>query len=174
MSKRYDEYLNQHISNVKKSFKWLREKCPDIFPDQDWYLNDLESIIENHDQSKYYTEEYDAYDKYFYTPGGKSYENVENFKYAWLHHIHSNMHHWQHWILQNDDGTVDILDMPYVYIIEMICDWWSFGWLKDDPYELFAWYNERKDGLQLSDYTRGQVEYILSKIKEQLDNEKKN
>lgn len=32
-----------------------------------------------------------------------SYEVVENFNRAWLLHIHRNPHHWQHWVLINDD-----------------------------------------------------------------------
>lgn len=170
MSKKYDRYLEEHIGNVKKGFKWLQENLPELFEFEHWYIDSMEDIINNHDKSKYSAEEYEAYDNYFYGINGRSYEMVEEFKIAWLHHIHNNPHHWQHWILVNDDGPIDILDMPYVYIIEMICDWWSFGWLKNDPYELFDWYDSKKYRIQLSNNTRDQVETILSKIKEKLDN----
>ena len=33
-----------------------------------------------------------------------------------------------------------ILEMPYDYIIEMICDWWSFSWQSGNLYEIFKWY----------------------------------
>ena len=59
--------------------------------------------------------------------------------------------------------------MPYNYIVEMICDWWSFSWNSGDLYEIFNWYNEHKNYIKLSDKTRKTVEDILSKIKEKLE-----
>ena len=85
----------------------------------------------NHDESKNDPDEYNAYDDYFYGKN-RSYGVVMAFKQAWLEHIHRSPHHWQHWVLINDEpeeGEV-ILEMPYEYIIEMICDWWSFSWKK--------------------------------------------
>ena len=61
-----------------------------------------------------------------------------------------------------------ILDMPYEYIIEMICDWWAFSWRNGDLTEIFDWYGKHKDYMKLSDKTRKTVEGILSKIKDKL------
>ena len=100
---------------------------------------------------------------------------MQQFNHAWLHHIHNNAHHWQYWILNNDDpnkGEI-ILDMPDNYIFEMICDWWSFSWAKGNLYEIFDWYNERKNYIKLSDKTRKKVEDILEKMKDELDQIKK-
>src|SRR5947207_278928 len=33
----------------------------------------------------------------------------EAFDGAWLHHQHVNKHHWQHWVLRNDDGDARVL-----------------------------------------------------------------
>ena len=126
-------------------------------------------IVLKHDASKSDPEEYDAYDNYFY--GNKSYENTQKFNLAWLHHIHVNPHHWQHWVLINDDpkeGTI-CLDMPYNYIIEMICDWWSFSFKTGNLSEIFSWYESHKAHIKLSDNTRKIVEDILSKIKEKIE-----
>ena len=122
-----------------------------------------------HDQSKYDNEEQDAYDKYFY--GNRSYEVVQNFNYAWLQHIHKNPHHWQHWILINDDSDLGIvaLEIPLNYIIEMICDWWSFSWRSGDLYEIFDWYAKHRDGMQMNAISRRIVEDILNKIRTKLD-----
>lgn len=123
------------------------------------------NIIREHDASKYSKEEYGPYDEYFYGKN-KSYEVVQDFNKAWLHHIHNNPHHWQHWVLNNDDpekGEI-IIDMPDCYIIEMICDWWSFSWKKGELNEIFDWYNKRKYYMKLNDYTRGRVESILNAI----------
>lgn len=168
MSLKYDEYLEEHINNVKKGFEWLKTNTPNVFADEA-HIYECESIILEHDKSKYDRYEYQAYDAYFY--GNKSYQVVKDFNYAWLMHIHKNPHHWQHWILNNDDPEEGekILDMPLDYIIEMICDWWAFSWKKGDLTEIFKWYEEHKDYMKLSCYTRDRVESILTKIKVKLE-----
>lgn len=96
---------------------------------------------------------------------------VQDFNKAWLAHIHRNPHHWQHWVLINDDPKLGeiVLDMPYEYIIEMICDWWAFSWSSGNLYEIFNWYNEHEEYMKLSEKTRKTVEDILDKIKKKLD-----
>ena len=173
MSEKYDEYIKEHKENVFKGFKWLEIYLPEELPSKD--AHEISGVSEydmckyqcefKHDESKYSVEEYKAYDNYFY--GNQSYQAVQDFNKAWLHHIHNNPHHWQHWVLINDDpneGEI-ILDMPDVYIIEMICDWWAFSWKKGDLNEIFNWYADHKDYMKLSSYTRNKVENILSKIK---------
>ena len=165
MSIQYDNYLTEHKENVAKGFRWLQENIPEVIEDGfEW------QICFNHDASKTDPEEYDAYDAYFYG-NNRSYSVVQNFKKAWLRHIHNNPHHWQHWILINDEpkeGMV-VIDMPYIYIVEMICDWWAFSWKKGDLNEIFGWYEDRKDYMKLSANTRRSVEYILGKIKDKLE-----
>lgn len=167
MSIEYDNYLIQHKGNVRKGFKWIRENLPEVINTDDpfeW------QISMNHDFSKNDPEEYDAYDKYFYG-GNRSYSVVNNFRLAWLRHIHMNPHHWQHWVIINDDpgeGMI-MMDMPYLYTIEMICDWWAFSWNKGDLNEIFSWYDEHKAYMKLSDKTRKTVENILNKIKNKLE-----
>lgn len=167
MSLAYNNYLNQHKANVKKGFEWIRDNIPELIKpgyDYEW------QICINHDASKTKLDEYDAYDRYFYG-GNRSYAVVQDFKRAWLLHIHRNEHHWQFWVLINDDpneGEI-ILDMPYVYILEMICDWWAFSWNSGNLHEIFSWYNEHKDYIKLSDNTRKTVEDILDKIKAKLE-----
>ena len=98
---------------------------------------------------------------------------VNDFRYAWLRHIHLNPHHWQHWVLINDDpdeGEI-IMDMPYNYIIEMVCDWWAFSWKSENLTEIFKWYDAHKDYIKLSDKTRGVVEDILQKMREIIEPE---
>lgn len=169
MSAKYDEYIEEHKKNVFKAFKWLNKNLPELFIDEKFKL-DCGYLCEfTHDLSKYDEDEYKAYDVYFYS-GNRSYEVVQNFNKAWLAHIHNNPHHWQHWILINDnpdEGEI-ILDMPDKYIIEMICDWMSFSIAKGDLNELFNWYNEHKDYMKLSEYTRDHVNDVLNMIKNKL------
>ena len=169
MSIGYDEYLNDHRANVAKGFYWIQENLPDILRTENPI--DLQNqICVDHDRSKNTIAEYDAYDQYFYGKN-KSYEVVNNFNHAWLHHIHRNPHHWQYWVLINDDpgeGMV-VLDMSYCYIIEMLCDWWAFSWKKENLHEIFNWYDAHKDYMKLSKNTRKTVEDILEKIKDKLE-----
>ena len=94
---------------------------------------------------------------------------VERFNIAWLHHIHNNPHHWQHWVLLQDEGTVVCVDMPMNYIIEMICDWWSFSWNDGNLFEIFDWYEDNKKNMDLSDVTRTIVEGMLNQMREILE-----
>lgn len=175
MSTRYDEYIVEHTSNVQRAYDWIKTNLPEILPEGMTAKFDLDCLIRDHDSSKYEREEYVAYDEYFYG-GNKSYEVVKDFNYAWLHHIHNNPHHWQYWILNNDDPEEGekVLDMPYNYIIEMICDWWSFSWKKGKLDEIFKWYEEHEDHMKLSSYTRDRVESILTKIKAKLEESESN
>lgn len=166
MSWEYDDYLQEHIENVKKGFDWLNEHLSVLLPQNYDYSN-----LNRHDASKYWPEEYRAYDAYFYGKN-KSYSVKQNFNYAWLHHIHQNPHHWQYWVLVNDEDGTAALNIPYPYIIEMICDWWSFSWKTGNLYEIFEWYESHKNTMILSEKTRTTVEDILSKIKEVLDETK--
>lgn len=171
MSVNYSKYLDQHTDNVFKGYDWIRENIPEILNGEDYEIQ----IRFCHDNSKYEVEEYTAYDEYFYGKT-KTHEIKKNFNLAWLHHIHNNPHHWQHWVLINDnpgEGMI-MLDMPHNYIIEMICDWWSFSWTKGNLYEIFSWYDAHKDYMKLSDKTRETVEDILEKIKTKLDEDKED
>lgn len=160
MSDQYDRYLDQHRRNVRRGWEWLVDNLPDLFSKVD--LHAMKTQILNHDASKNSPEEYAAYDRYFYG-GNKSFRVVQDFRRAWLHHIHENPHHWQHWVLNNDEpeeGEV-VLEMPYECIIEMICDWWAFSWQKGDLSELFSWYDKHQKYIKLAQNTRKTVEDIL-------------
>lgn len=167
MSKEYDVYLKEHRAGVIESFRWLERHGIIQRPRFSTF-----NRLMNHDDSKFDEEEYDAYDKYFY--GEKTPEVKEAFDFAWLHHIHCNPHHWQYWVLINDDesdGTKALM-MPNDYVIEMICDWWSFSWKTGNLYEIFDWYEGHKDRMILHKNTRELVEEILNDIRTELDKEK--
>lgn len=160
MSDQYDRYLDQHRRNVRRGWEWLVDNLPDLFSQVDLHV--MKTQILNHDASKNSPEEYAAYDRYFYG-GNKSFRVVQDFQRAWLHHIHENPHHWQYWVLNNDEpeeGEV-ILEMDYIYIIEMICDWWAFSWQKGDLSEIFSWYDKHQKYIKLAPNTRNTVEDIL-------------
>lgn len=170
MSHLYDVYIIEHRNNVASALSWLKWNLPEFACGT---LAD--DNIEEHDYSKNYSEEYDAYDKYFYG-NNRSSKVVNDFNRAWLHHIHNNPHHWQYWVLVNDDpkdGTI-ALEMDHEYVIEMICDWWSFSWKTGNLYEIFDWYDQHKERMILHKNTRKLVEDTLKKIREKLDSENNN
>lgn len=164
MSVKYEKYLNSHITFVRAGYAWLKENLPELTGDADYVFQ-----FDGHDLSKFGLEEYVPYDRYFYG-NEKTPEIKREFQYAWLHHIHNNPHHWQYWVLHNDEpgeGMV-ILDMPNNYILEMICDWWAFSWKSGNLFEIFSWYDKHKAYMKLSDATRNTVEDILAKMKAKL------
>ncbi len=166
MSYQYDRYLQQHKTNVKRGYDWLRTNMPWIFEGKPDSAFQTEF---SHDASKTNPDEYEAYDAYFYG-GNKSHAVVEAFNKAWLLHIHRNPHHWQYWVLNNDDpdeGEV-VLEMPFNYIIEMICDWWAFSWQKGDLSEIFSWYDDHQAYIKLHPKTRQTVEDILWELRDRL------
>lgn len=108
-------------------------------------LTDVEATrnIEFHDMSKNTPDEYTPYDNYFY---GEQTPAIND---------------------EPKEGTI-LIEMPYPYIIEMICDWWAFSWIKGDLSEMFAWYKDHADYIKLHNNTRSIVEEILEMIRTKL------
>ena len=50
--------------------------------------------------------------------------------------------------------------MPYDYILEMICDWWSFSWQSGDLYEIFKWYEDHSKYIKLAPKKRDSERYF--------------
>jgi hypothetical protein len=114
-----------------------------------------------HDFSKFLPNEFISYAKYFY---GKypSYiqSNVETqMNYAWLKHQKLNKHHWQYWVLMNDDGTIQPLEIPYKYLVEMLCDWIAVG--KNFGSNPKVWYYENKEHIVMHENSRQLLELLL-------------
>ena len=168
MSIQYDNYLLEHKRNVAKGLHWMADNLnfQELNIDYPSVSNALNEAL-LHDTSKTDPVEYRAYDAYFYGKN-RSYQVVRDFNYAWLHHIHSNPHHWQYWILFEDDPNEDtsykVLEIPTSYILEMIADWWSFSWKKDNLEEIFDWYDVHRDKIVLHPKSRKLVENILDAL----------
>lgn len=160
MSVEYNKYLTEHKKNVAKAFYWIRDNLPELVEDCD----ELEKqICQDHDMSKYNDDEYKAYDNWFYG-NNKSFDVRKDYRKAWLTHIHRNPHHWQHWVLISDDEGTEKIEMPYNYIIEMICDWWSFSWAKGDLKEIFDYYDKHQGSYKMHPNTRRTVKMVLNKL----------
>lgn len=156
----YKNYIIEHKANVTKFADWLVENLPELFTE----ATDIETfyeVIEEHDESKWSEEEFEPYAQRWHGEGVK----IPEYEEAWKHHWMNNEHHPEFWLGE---------DMPYIYILEMICDWGSFGMKKGNLRELSDfYYNKAKDDEEknLSDATKEIVEEILTKINSILDKE---
>ena len=83
------------------------------------------------------------------------------FDKAWLHHQHKNPHHWQHWVLREDDGGTKVLPMPEKFVREMVADWMGAGRAITGKWETASWYAKNRKKIVLADPTRKQVEALL-------------
>lgn len=156
----YDAYLRTHISNVMRSWDDILKPVVLDYPNapMDVDLDYIDSIMRDHDASKYSDEEYMGYCNHFYPSEGFE-DDDELFQLSWLHHMHNNAHHPEYWIVF-DDGQSSPLDMPFEYICEMLCDWSSFQY--DDPDSTATqWWEDNRDDMILSEQTVRVVEDLL-------------
>lgn len=150
--KEYLEYINSHKERVLQFADWLKENCPEVFDGID--IDVFDDLIKEHDESKFSEEEFEPYARKWHLDGIKTPEYEE----AWKHHWKNNEHHPEYWLGE---------DMPYIYILEMLCDWGSFSIASGDMNELSDfYYNKAKDDPEkmLSDATKEIIEDILSVI----------
>lgn len=105
----YIESLNEHITYVREAGQKIG-------------VHQVQ--LDTHDRSKWSEAEFPGYARHFKGGGAP-----DLFASAWLHHIHHNPHHWQHWIFsdgyapKNSQVENGVVAMPNVYALEMIADW---------------------------------------------------
>lgn len=121
----YTESLRQHIAYVREAGKKLG-----IHPRQ----------LEMHDNSKWTQSEFPGYAKHFHGGGAP-----DLFASAWLHHIHLNPHHWQHWIYpdgftpKGSNVENGVVQMPNIYAKEMIADWMGASMAYTGSWDMTSW-----------------------------------
>lgn len=116
-----------------------------------------------HDWSKLTPAEWGPYVHSFYGPRPRSEEVKAEFRLAWLHHQHCNPHHWQHWLLHEDEGGTRALPIPDKMIREMVADWMGAGRAIKGEWEVLSWYSAHEHKMVLHPATRERVEELLSK-----------
>lgn len=128
-----EEVWSSYHSSLMKHIEFVREagKMIGVLPMQ----------LEIHDNSKFSIAEFPSYAKHFF--GGGS---PDDFSKAWLHHIHNNPHHWQHWIYPQGftpkNTTVEaggIVFMPQHYALEMIADWMGASMAYTGSWDMQKW-----------------------------------
>jgi hypothetical protein len=99
-----------------------------------------------HDWSKFRPSEWRAYAQSFHGPweyGERPNWLINAFDTAWLHHQRRNKHHWQYWLLVQDDENDKIIPMPERYCREMLADWRGAGRAYTGKDNTREWYLER-------------------------------
>lgn len=143
----YKKYIKEHIKNVNIAWKGLRIYI-DCLTAEDYY--DIDSLITKHDKSKYSKEEFEGYRQFFF-PCDNDIKNKDSFINAWNHHQKTNPHHWQYWLMYEGEKT-KALEMPFKYIIEMLCDWLAMSIkFNNKPSD---WYRDNRDKIFLNDTTQ--------------------
>lgn len=126
-----------------------------------------------HDWSKFLPSEFILYARYFYNPDGSSkqvrddmgyYKPTDTgdraFDFAWLLHQKRNRHHWQWWVLPEDEGNIKVLPMPEKYRLEMLADWLGAGLAQGTP-DVVKWFAKNQGKMTLHVSTRAWLESIL-------------
>lgn len=114
-----------------------------------------------HDWSKLTPAEWGPYVRTFNMPERA---RPGEFDRAWLHHQHRNPHHWQHWLLQEDDGDLKALKMPEGLVREMVADWMGAGRAITGKWDVAGWYADNWRKIHLHPETREQVNALVKAV----------
>ncbi len=157
--------MNQHFQYLKYLLRHIYFVSYACFKKGIW----LRGLL--HDISKWLPDEWIPYANFFYgkeklrnTTGYYKPTDTGNtaFDFAWLLHQKRNRHHWQFWVLPEDNGGIKILPMPHIYRLEMLCDWWGASMAQGYHGKSKTWYKANKDKMQLHPETRKWIEDNVS------------
>ena len=112
-----------------------------------------------HDWSKLMPSEWIPYARFFYKPTDTG---DAAFDFAWLLHQKRNKHHWQWWVLPEDEGGLKVLPMSDRYRREMLADWRGAGRAQGYGDNTCEWYEANKTKMQLHPDTREWIEKMLA------------
>lgn len=104
-----------------------------------------------HDSTKFGVEEFPYYARNFH--GDKGY--IDGFARAWLHHIHCNEHHWQHWIFPDGfapkGSTVEngVVWMDECWVKEMVADWMGANMTYQGTWDMSDWLTKNLPKIKL-------------------------
>lgn len=146
----YAERLRQHIQFVQEAGMKLE------VPQQQ---------LAQHDLSKWSLEEFGPYAIHFCGGG-----DVKHFVPAWLHHIHNNPHHWQHWIFPDgyapDGSGVEsgVVKMPNRFALEMVADWMGASKAYTGSEDMTKWLWENMPRIRLHSETAEYVRGVLDML----------
>ncbi len=163
--------MNFYLTKSENLNKELFNSCIAVH-----YLKIFIDNLPNHDASKTQLE-FNPYCLYFYGDGSE-YTDAQNemisnqFDKAWLDHIHKNPHHWQHWILTEDDnkGPKPLIIDPD-WILEMLSDWFAMSFRETNDFKsaslsLIRWYVDHINDIFMHPISKWFIESIILSIYE--------
>ncbi len=130
-----------------------------------------ETLLRIHDESKWSAAEFNAYAMYFCSGVDKSPVDADSisdeFAAAWLHHIHHNPHHWQHWIFPDGyspkDSSVEngVVKMPERYALEMVADWLGASKAYTGSWDITDWFSKNVGRIRVHSATAEYLRIVL-------------
>ena len=106
--------LIKHLKIIRNHRKFVRKACFKA----GLYWQGL-----THDLSKYSIAEM-LICKYYSGKRSPHQNAREGLGYSpsWIHHYHTNKHHFQYWWDEDEEGKIIPMKMPFKYVIESFCD----------------------------------------------------
>jgi len=134
-TRKYLDYLEEHLDNVRKAFNTLSKICKDMWwvkDDVSWHT--LRCEVCYHDISKFSEDEFIQYRRKFF-PIKDEIIDIKEFDEAFQNHLINNTHHYQS--LKND------LD-----VVHMVIDWTAMGYKFGDTAQ--DYYEKNRDNIKLN------------------------
>lgn len=113
-----------------------------------------------HDLRKFLPYEFFADMKFFYGDSDDDYIKLE-FDVALNHKQKFNKHHWQYWVVKNEDGDMEYLPIPKKYLDLMLADWIGANKAINSKNDIKSWYLRNKDKILMNDESK---KYLEEKI----------
>jgi len=131
-------------------FKYVLEHKKNVF--KTCWSKGLYKHAITHDLSKFSSQEFVSYAKYFYI---NKEEFKQEFDKAWEHHYKNNPHHWDYWLDENGVPKT----IPDRYLRQMIADWEGMSLKFGDTAQEYYLNNYKK--IKLDRDTRIKLEMML-------------
>ena len=106
--------LYKHLKLIHTHRKYVRKAC---------FKMGLHWQGLTHDLSKYSITELSICK--YYSGTRSPHQNAREaigYSPSWIHHYHTNKHHFQYWWDEDEEGKIIPMRMPYKYLIESFCD----------------------------------------------------
>lgn len=149
VSKAFAKSLDEHIAFVQEAGRKIGVSS---------------ELLAIHDESKWDISEFPGYANHFKGGGAP-----DEFSRAWLHHIHANPHHWQHWIFsdgytpKNSQVENGIVEMPEEFALEMIADWMGASRAYQGHWDMTEWLKNNFGKIRL--HSRSRL-FVVNKLHE--------
>lgn len=118
-----------------------------------------------HDVSKFLPSEFFSYAKTYYNDKGISeYTPNDDIYIAWNAHQKRNKHHWQYYVLLDENHVILPLDIPDKYLNEMVADMLAFSIDNPKAKSALDYYNSSKERMFLSRKSTHHLEDLLEKM----------